>query len=155
MPGQGLPSDAAIERQVVEAIGVKLAGILKEKTPSRICGLLTARGRNLEWEKALEHISDHFTPNNNKPAHSIFRRKFRDKDVLKEYIKRAVSAPSTVRLSKLRDADARPIGSPCALIIREFNEPLGEESDQMCLVVIADFQGKLVTAYPATKSILG
>jgi hypothetical protein len=88
-------------------------------------------------------------------VHTIFRKKFRDKSVLKEYVRRAVSAPSTVRLSLLRDADDRPVGSPCALIVREFNEALGEQSDEVCLVVMADFQGKLATTYPATKTVLG
>jgi hypothetical protein len=147
-------SDPGIERRIIEEIGVKLAGILKEKTPGRICGLLTAKGRHPEWEKALEHISDHFRPDKNKSTHTMFRKKFRDQDRLKEYVRRTVSGPSTVRLSKLHDGDARPVGSPCALIIREFNEPLGEEADQVCLVVVADFQGKLVTAYPTTKSKL-
>jgi hypothetical protein len=155
MPDGNFESDAAIERKIVEMIGEKLAGILKEKTPSRICGLLTAKGRNAEWEKALDHIAEHFRPHREKPVHTIFRKKFRDKNVLKEYVRRAVSAPSTVRLSLLRDADARPVGSPCALIVREFNEALGEQSDEVCLVVIADFQGKLATAYPATKTMLG
>lgn len=153
-PGQAL-SDTDIEQQIIEAIGVKLAAILKEKTPSRICGLLTAKGRNAEWEKALEHISDHFKPINGKPTHTLFRKKFRDTDMLKQYVKRAVSGPSMIKLSKLRDLDARPVGSPCLLIIREFQEPIGEEPDQMFLVIIADFQGKLVTVYPATKKILG
>lgn len=154
MTPPSLPPDADMERQIVEAIGEKLAGILKEKTPGRIAGLLTARGRAPEWEKALEHISDHFKANPSKPRHAVFRRKFRDPDTLKIYIKRAVSGPSRIRLSRLTDGYARPTGSPCALIIREFSEPLGEEADQVCLVVIADFQGKLATAYPATKAIL-
>jgi hypothetical protein len=104
MPTAHEISDAEIERQIIEAIGIKLAGLLKEKTPSRICGLLTARGRNAEWEKALEHISQHFEPINGKPSHTLFRNKFRDTKTLKEYIRRAVSGPSAVRLSRLRDA---------------------------------------------------
>lgn len=130
MPPDQTLSDTEMERQIVEAIGVKLAAILKEKTPSRICGLLTAKGRNLEWEKALEHISDHFKPINGKPAQTLFRKTFRDTDTLKQYVKRAVSGPSKVKLSRLRDLDARPNGSPCLLIIREFQEPIGEEPDQ-------------------------
>jgi hypothetical protein len=42
-PDQQLAS-SAMERLVVQEIGVKLTGILKENTPGRICGLLTARG---------------------------------------------------------------------------------------------------------------
>jgi hypothetical protein len=51
-PDQQLAS-SAMERLVVQEIGVKLTGILKENTPGRICGLLTARGRSSEWETAL------------------------------------------------------------------------------------------------------
>lgn len=155
MPLQAPPSDASIERQVIEAIGVKLAGLLKDNTPARICGLLTAKGRNAEWEKALEHIADHFKAMPDKPTNSIFRKKFRDSGKLKEYIKRAAAAPSTLRLSKLTDLFGRPVGVPCMLIIREFKEPLGEEPEQTCLIIVADFQGKLVTAYPATKGQAG
>jgi len=154
MSTQPLPSDAEIERQVIEAIGVKLAGLLKDNTPSRICGLLTARGRNAEWEKALEHISDHFHAMPEKPQHSIFSKKLRDPTTLKQYIKRAASAPSTLKLSKLTEF-GRPVGVPCLLIIREFKEQLGEESAQTCLVIVADFQGKLVTAYPSTPEKAG
>ena len=147
-----LPSaDAEIERQIVEIIGTKLAGILKENTPRRICGLLTAKGRSREWETALEHISDHFGPMPDKSRHNIFRKKFRDADTLKQYIKRAASGPSLIRLSRIRDGYNQPTGTPCLLIIREFQEPLGEEPEQVFLVVIADFQGKLVTTYPASK----
>jgi hypothetical protein len=149
------PSDVEIERQVVEAIGVKHAGLLKDNTPSRICGLLTARGRNPEWERALEHISDHFRPMPGKPSHAIFCKRLRDPAVLKQYVKRAVSAPSTLRLSKLNDTFGRPKGVPCMLIIREFKEQLGENSEQTCLIVVANFQGKLKTAYPATADKAG
>lgn len=64
-----------------------------------------------------------------KPVHAMFRKKFRDRDRRKEYIRRTVSGPSTVRLSKLQ----------------------GEDADQVCLVVVADFQGRLVTAFPTTR----
>jgi hypothetical protein len=65
-PDQQLAS-SAMERRVVQEIGVKLTGILKENTPGRICGLLTARGRSSEWETALEHIGEHFGPLPGKP----------------------------------------------------------------------------------------
>jgi hypothetical protein len=51
-------SGAQMESQIVEISRVKYAGILKENTPSRICGLLTATGRNDERERAQEHISE-------------------------------------------------------------------------------------------------
>jgi hypothetical protein len=148
-----LPSaDAEMERQIVEIIGTKLSGILKENTPSRICGLLTAKGRNREWEVALEHISSHFGPMPDKSRHNIFRKKFRDVDTLKQYVKRAASGPSLVRLSRLRDGYGESTGTPCLLIIREFQEPLGEEPEQVFLVIVANFQGKLVTTFPASKN---
>jgi hypothetical protein len=121
---------------------------LKNNTPSRICGLLTARGRNPEWEKALEHISEHFHPISDKPRHTLFCKRLRDPVKLKEYIKRAASAPSTVRLSKLTDLLNRPTGLPCLLILRDFKEQIGENSSETCLVIVADCHGKLVSAYP-------
>jgi hypothetical protein len=148
-------SDAQIESQVIEAIGVKLAGILKDNTASRICGLLTAKGRNKEWERALDHISDHFRPMPGKPSHSIFCKKLRDPEVLKDYIKRAASAPSMLRLSKLTLPARGPAGVPCLLIIRNFKQQVGVDADQTCLIIVADFQGKLVSAYPATKKDAG
>lgn len=147
-----LPSaDAELERQIIETIGTKLAGILKENTPSRICGLLTAKGRNREWEAALRHISSHFAPMPDKSRHNIFRKKFRDGDMLKKYVKQASARPSLLRLSRLRDGYGDSTGTPCLLIIREFQEPLGEEPEQLYLVIVADFQGKLVTTFPASK----
>jgi hypothetical protein len=144
-----------MESQIIEAIGVKLAGILKDNTPSRICGLLTARGRNAEWERALEHISDHFHPMPGKPSHSMFCKRLRDPELLKQFVRRAASAPSTIRLSKLTLPARGPVGVPCVLIIREFKEAIGMDADQTCLIVIADFQGKLITTYPATKKVAG
>lgn len=146
-----VPSDPDIERQVVDEIGVKLAAILKDYTPSRIHGLLTARGRNAEWETALEHISLHFRPLRDKPKHSVFAKRLRDPENLKGYIKQAVRGPSTLRLSKLKDANAKRTGFPCLVIVREFREAIGEQPDQTFLVIIGDFQGKLVSVYPATK----
>ena len=90
-----------------------------------------------------------------KPKHTMFAKKFRDSDTLKVYVKRAASGPSKVKLSKLNDDQSRPVGTPCLLIIREFCEPIGLEPNQVCLVVVADFQGKLIAAYPATKTVLG
>jgi hypothetical protein len=148
-------SDAQIESQIIEIIGVKYAGILKNNTPSRICGLLSAKGRNDEWEHALEHIGDHFRPMPGKPSHSIFSKRFRDSDALKELVKRAVSAPSTTRLSRLTLPARGPVGAPCMLIMRNFKQQIGIDADQTCLVVVADFQGKLVSAYPTTKNEAG
>jgi hypothetical protein len=149
------PSDPEIERQVIQSIGSKLAGLLKDNTPSRICGLLTAHGRNPEWEAALEHISDHFHSMPDKDKHSVFCKKLRDPTVLKQYIKRAASAPSMLRLSRLTGALSKPVGAPCMLIIREFKEQLGDDASQTCLIIVADFQGKLVTAYPASSREAG
>jgi hypothetical protein len=41
------------------------------------------------------------------------------------------------------------------LIIREFKEQLGENPSETCLVIVADFQGKLRTAYPMTSEKAG
>jgi len=155
MPQDQPLSSTAMEGLVIQEIGVKLTGILKENTPGRICGLLTAKGRSAEWEVALSHISEHFRPMPGKPKHSIFCRKLRNPNTLKDYIKRAASAPSTLRMSKLTDQVGQPRGVPCLLIIREFRETVGEEPDQTCMIVVADFQGRLITAFPATRNQAG
>jgi hypothetical protein len=114
-----------------------------------------SQGRSLEWETALEHIGEHFGPLPGKPKHSIFCRKLRNPDTLKDYIKRTASAPSLLRMSKLTDELGQPTGRPCLLIVREFRENVGEEPEQNCLIVVADFQGKLITAFPATRTQAG
>jgi len=48
MPPDQPISSSAMERLVTQEIGAKLTGILKENTPGRIRGLLTAKGRNHE-----------------------------------------------------------------------------------------------------------
>lgn len=150
-----MPTPAEIEQLVIGEIGEKQAEYLKGSAPgNRICGLLTAKGRNTEWEKALEHISDHFHQLPGKPKHSIFRSKFRDPDTLKEYLKRAASGPSAVRLSK-ETIEGEPRGRPCALIVREFKEQIGLEPDQVCIAIVIDHNGVLVTAYPMTKEQAG
>jgi hypothetical protein len=123
-------SDAQIESQIIDTIGLKLARILKDNTPSRICGLLTAKGRSDEWERALEHISEHFHPIQGKPSHSIFSKRFREPEAIKDLIRRAVSAPSMLRLSKLTLPSRGAVGAPCMLIIRNFKEQIRVELPQ-------------------------
>jgi hypothetical protein len=141
------------EREIIELIGEQRAQILKINTPGRICGMLTARGRNWEWEKALEHIRLHFFEAPHKEAHSRFVKKLCDPDRLKDYVKRATCSPSSTVLTR-QNIGGKPIGTPCLLIMRNFNEPIGLEPGQSWLVVIADFQGKLVTAYPDSEATL-
>jgi hypothetical protein len=142
------------EREIIEVIGVQAAGILKTNTPGRICGMLTAKGRIAEWEKALEHISGHSGSGGDKQAHSRFTTMLRDPEKLKEYVKRAASAPSATVLSRLTDNNGQPTGTPCLLIMRAFKEPIGQEAEQNWLVIVADHQGKLVTAYPQSEDQL-
>ena len=142
------------EREIIEAIGAHAAGILKTNTPSRICGMLTARGRIPEWEKALEHIFGHAGSGSGKDAHSRFTKRLRDPERLKEYIKQAASAPSATVLSRLTDGYSQPTGTPCLLIMRAFKEQIGEGADQNWLLVVANHQGKLVTAYPQSEKEL-
>jgi hypothetical protein len=146
--------DLPSEQEIIDVIGVKQAGILKANTPSRICGMLTAKGRIPEWEKALEHISIHLGPAGHKAVNSRFTKMLRDPDRLKEYVKRAASGPSATVFSRLTDAFNRPNGTPCLLILRDFKEPIGETADQNWLVIVADYQGKLVTAYPDSENNL-
>jgi hypothetical protein len=58
-------------------------------------------------------------------------------------------------MSKLTDELGQPTGRPCLLIVREFRENVGEQPEQTCLIIVADFQGKLITAFPATPAQAG
>jgi hypothetical protein len=117
------------------------------RIPKRICGLLTARGRSAEWEKAFEHIATHFRNDPGKPTHTRFRKKYCDEAAMKDLIRRAAHAPSTLTGIKLTIA-GMPIGRDGVKIVRKFSEPIGDEVDLLCLIIIADLQGTLMTAYP-------
>jgi hypothetical protein len=150
-----MPSNAEIESAVIAEIGAKYANFLKGKyVSSRLCGMLTARGRNHEWEKALEHISLHFSRDSTKETHTVFAKKYRDPDVLKDLINSAAMHPSTIRLSRLT-INNQPIGKVCAILIREFRQPIGTQSDEFCLFVVVDQEAKLITAYPKNKKDAG
>lgn len=138
------------EAQIVRMLGEKQAALMKQRTPSRICGLLTAAGRSDEWEKAFEHISLHFLKTiPGKPAHSQFHKKYREKEALKQLIKEAASRPSAVRYVMLT-IDAEPRGGPGIKIVRAFPQPVGDRPDLNCLLVFADHHGTLKTARPGT-----
>jgi hypothetical protein len=143
-------NDKDVEAQIVQALGQKQAALMKKNTPSRICGLLTARGRCVEWEAAFEHISPHFKANSGKPSHTRFHDKYCDQEAVKDLIKRAAGAPSSVTYTKLT-TDGIPVGRPAIKIVRDFGEPVGDRPDLVCLIIVADSQGKLVTAYPGTR----
>jgi hypothetical protein len=134
---------------LVEAeLGVKQAALAKANACTRVCGLLMARGRSLEWERALEHISEHFRPDSSKKSHAVFARKYRNPDAIKKLLYRAASGPSSVVLTKLT-VDGRPTGRPAVMIVREFGEAVGEQPSYRWLVIIADAHGTLITAYPS------
>ena len=137
-----------IDRQVETELGIKHAALAKANACTRVCGLLMARGRSIEWERALQHIAEHFHSDLSKASHTVFARKYRNADAIKQLLYRAASGPSSVILTKLT-IDGRPTGRPGVKIIREFGEPVGELPSLRWLVIIADAHGTLVTAYPA------
>lgn len=143
-------TDEDVEAQIERALGQKQAALMKLNTPRRICGLLTARGRSVEWEKAFEHIEAHFRSDSGKPSHTRFQKKYCDEDAVKDLIKRAAAAPSTVAFARL-NIHGMPIGRPGIKMVRDFGQPIGDRPDLVCLIIIADSQGTLVTAYPGTK----
>ena len=55
----------------------------------------------------------------------------------------------------LRLSPFTPLYPYCLLIVREFRENVGEQPEQTCLIIVADFQGKLITAFPATPAQAG
>lgn len=145
-----LDAKAHAERE----LGQKQAALMKLNTPNRICGLLTARGRSDEWDKAFEHIAAHFRADPlNKPSHTLFHKKYCEKEAVKALIMKAAAGPSSVIWAKLK-IGGLPLGRPAIKIVREFPEQIGDRADLVCLVIIADHQGKLVTAYPGAKKEL-
>jgi len=139
--------------QAERELGLKQAALMKLNTPSRICGLLTARGRSVEWDKAFEHIAEHFRANPLKPLHTLFQKKYRENEAVKVLIKNAAGRPSAVIWATLR-IDGMPLGRPGIKIVREFAEQIGDRPDLTCLLIIADHQGKLITAYPGSRKDL-
>ena len=142
-----------LEFQAERELGKKYVALMKQNTPRRICGLLTARGRNDEWRKAFEHIALHFnSAPPGKPAHTVFQQKYRNEEAVKDLIRQAANAPSSVSVVKLT-IDASPLGRPGIMITRRFPHQVGIIDDQKCLAVIADYQGTLITAYPRTSGL--
>jgi len=148
-----MPPDQKFDRDVETEIGVKQATMLRANACSRVCGLLAARGRNEEWERAFQHISAHFRIDPTKPSHNVFARKYCSRHAIKDLLFRAASGPSNVTLIKLT-IDGRPTGRSGVKIVRRFGESIGDGAELRCLVIIADAQGTLVTAYPATDGDL-
>jgi hypothetical protein len=139
--------------QAERELGQKQAALMKLNAPSRICGLLTARGRSVDWDKAFEHIAEHFKADPLKPKHTCFQSKYCEKEAVKALIKDAAGRPSSVIWAKLT-IGGMPAGRPGIKIVRDFAEPIGDRADLVCLIIIADHQGKLVTAYPGTRNDL-
>jgi hypothetical protein len=112
-----------------------------------VCGLLMREGR--DWERAFEHISDHFkraAPG--KPVHSIFRSEYRNEAAIRDLLFTTANRPGRVMGTKLTDD-----GTPAVRIERGFKKQLGMESGETWLLVIVAFSDRreeLVTAYPIT-----
>jgi len=141
--------DVSVRIEIERALGKARTAVMKRNAPGRICGLLTAHGRSVEWQKAFEHISEHFKafiPG--KPSHTRFAKKYCDEEKVKELIKRAAMNPSSVSFVRLRIGSA-PIGEPGVNIVRFFAEVIGDRADLTCLVIFVDHHGALRTAYPA------
>jgi len=148
-----MASDPKLDRQVEAQIGVKQAALLKANACSRVCGLLMARGRSEDWERAYEHISEHFRFDPIKPSHGVFARRYCARDAIKTLLFRAASGPSNVTLIKLT-IGGRPTGRSGVKIVRQFGEAIGDSPELRCLVIIVDAGGTLITAYPATEDEL-
>ena len=146
---------AQIEREIVAELGTRQAAGLKENAPSRIVGVLVRNGD--DWDRAFEHIADHFGPNPQKRKHNVYVKKYRSKEALRQLLLEAARKPSEIRLTKLRVHDAH-LGKPAVEVVRQFGVTIGEEIDQegtksskelRRLRMFIDFQGNLITAYPA------
>ncbi|WP_152052427.1 hypothetical protein [Tautonia marina] len=141
-----MPKDQAqIEREILAEIGERRAAGLKANACSRVCGVLIRQGS--DWDKAFEHISDHFRKNPDKPSHLLFHKKYRTKEALRQLLLRAASGPSEIKVTKLK-VHGDHLGKPAIEIVREFREPIGESPSYTRLRIFLDVQGNLITAYP-------
>ena len=135
----------AIEREIVAELGERAAGGLKQHAPTRLFALLNKPGS--DWDKAFEHISDHFRRTPDKPAHTVYAERYRDKEALRKLLLDAASVPSEVRLTKLK-IHGDNMGKPAIEIRRWFNKQVGDNQTLTWLRIFVDFQGNLITAYP-------
>lgn len=139
---------ALIEQEIEAELGQRQTAGLKANASRRICGLLTRK--NADWDKAFAHISLHFHPITDpsvKNSHTVFHKRYRDKESLRLLLLRAAGAPSSVRLTKLK-INNEHIGRPAVEIVRNFGELIGDEPSLTALRMFTDFHGELITAYP-------
>jgi hypothetical protein len=138
---------AQIEREIIAEIGEQRAAGLKANACTRVCGVLVRRG--VDWDKAFEHISDHFKQLPGKPSHVLFHKRFRTKEALRQLLFRAASGPSEIRLTKLK-VHGDHFGKPAIEIVRQFGESIGESPLHTRVRIFIDYQGTLITAYPGS-----
>jgi hypothetical protein len=143
-----MPKDQVqVEREIIAELGKRGAEGLKANACSRVCGLLQRQGD--DWDKAFEHISDHFKQIPGKPSHALFHKRFRSKEGVRQLLYRAASGPSEIRFTKLNVHGDR-FGKPAIEIVRRFGEPIGEDPTHTRLRIFTDYQGNLITAYPGS-----
>lgn len=142
-----MPKDQAqIEQEIIAQLGERGAAGLKANACTRLCGLLQRQGG--DWDKAFEHISAHFKRVLGKPSNAMFHKKFRSKDALRQLLYQAASGPSEIKLTKLK-VHGDHFGKPAIEIVRNFSEPIGEDLTHIRLRIFVDYQGNLISAYPA------
>lgn len=118
----------------------------------RVYQMAAGRRDGKYWDEAWEHIKDHISEaaGRDKPTHSVFVSRYRTRDGVAELIMQAASKPSDTESSFLTGPGGTATGAPCLIIRRWFNMTIGtcNGSEIDTLWVIADSDGKLVSAFP-------
>ncbi len=105
------------------------------------------------WQKAFEHISEHFKSVPGKLTHSIFEPKFRNQKAIEQLLKKALGGPSRTPILTKLTIGGEQIGMPAVIIEREFSEVIGRAGGKDCKIlrIVVDITGRPQTAYPVEK----
>jgi hypothetical protein len=153
-------SQADLTKWVEKQIGKSFTKLMEEKSGSRLSGLIQRRGS--EWRKAFEHIRFHFGPVKGKPTHATYLEKYCSEDAVAQLVadaaRRSSQAPIVTRLT----SGGVPSGEPAILIQRWFGDAIGYSDDASrtlknpdcsCLLIVMNYRGDLISAYP-TKALI-
>lgn len=131
----------------------------KEHILRRVYQMAAGRRDTRLWDEAWEHIKAHLSQGagGDKAAHAVFNPSYRTREAVAELIMQASSKPSDTEDSFLTGPGGQPTGGRCLIIRRWFNKPIGSLNGAVIdtLWVIADYEGKLITAYPRVHPKLG
>lgn len=122
---------------------------LANQARKKLHGYLTRLGQ--EWDKAYEHVRLHFKAFEDKPSHTVFIKKYRNKENLLGLMRQAVSGPSRSPVLTQLKKHGEHVGEYAVLIERKFGMAIGESGEKV-LWIFTDTNGYLITAYPTQRA---